>query len=572
MGLARLVIAVLAVLLAGVVPARSEGLPAAAEAARNPFLAAETYGADGFNSSRTGVFVHGVSPGTFKVDLLKAPRIRQGPVNLMTYASPSPRFLWAVSSRRVAYVELKLSDVVEVAALELGANPVVVPVGPTALDRLLQPFPDLPRLEETVRLEFGPDPQGWPSLSEGGVAVVSIDNVLYVNSGPGGTMLLAIRLVQGDPGPGLKVMSRLDLATVTGPSGKPVGEGGIVGLNMTYDGRVIAVGRRSVAVIERTLAGQPQVISLGNDETVSHGVAVDAKGGIYVASDRMMHKLVWNGFRLTASEADGAWAAPYDTGRRPPAGKTGTGAGSAPVLMGFGDDPDKLVVITDGADRMKLVAFWRDHIPNRFVQRPRARTLRVAGQIEVSCGVAPPPDFLQSGHSVVAHGYDAFVVNTVRPQGADQPLLDTMATGPILAPAAGAERFEWNAEYDQWRSVWTRGDVVTSGMAPALSARSATVLVHGYTKEDGWELTGMDWMTGRTVHRTLFGQHPLGNGGFGAIQFLGDDDLLFDSLGGPTRVQLKLATPKKKAAGSAAPAASLRSVEGGRPALPEVGR
>ena len=36
--------------------------------------------------------------------------------------------------------------------------------------------------------------------------------------------------------------------------------------------------------------------------------------------------------------------------------------GATPTLMGFGNDEDKLVVITDGAKRMKLVAFWRDAI------------------------------------------------------------------------------------------------------------------------------------------------------------------------------------------------------------------
>ena len=36
--------------------------------------------------------------------------------------------------------------------------------------------------------------------------------------------------------------------------------------------------------------------------------------------------------------------------------------GSTPTLMGFGDDEDKLVVITDGAKQMKIVAFWRDEI------------------------------------------------------------------------------------------------------------------------------------------------------------------------------------------------------------------
>lgn len=43
--------------------------------------------------------------------------------------------------------------------------------------------------------------------------------------------------------------------------------------------------------------------------------------------------------------------------------KLGYGTGATPTLMGFGNDEDKLVVITDGAKRMKLVAFWRDAIP-----------------------------------------------------------------------------------------------------------------------------------------------------------------------------------------------------------------
>ena len=535
MGPARLAVASVAVLLLVATPVRSGGLSGAPEPGRNPYLASALYAADGFDPARTGGFPFSVSPGTFQADLRKAQRIRQGPVNVMMFSSPSPGFMWAVSSRRVAYVELTLAEITETSGLDLGAA-----VAAGALDRLLQrPFPDLPRLEEAVRREFGPDPRAWPSPAEGHCAVVDSNNVLYVNSGPGGVTLLAVGLVRrGSPGAGLKVIGKLDLSKVIGPAGKAVGEAGIVGLNMTYDGRLIAVGRRNVAIIERSLAGRPQVISLGDDETVSHGVAVDAKGGIYVASDKMMHKLVWTGYRLTADEADGAWTAPYDTGRQPPAGKAGTGTGSAPVLMGFGSDPDKLVVITDGVDRMKLVAFWREGIPRFFRQRPWAHSLRVAGQIQVTCGLAPPPAFLQSGQSVVARGYGAFVVNSVRAQGVDQRLPDAMAAGPLLEPALGAERFEWDPEYDQWHSVWTRADVVVGAMAPALSVPSATVLVQGYTRKDGWELTGMDWSTGRTVHRTLFGQDPLGNGAFGAIQFVAKDDLLFDSLGGPARVQL----------------------------------
>ena len=45
-----------------------------------------------------------------------------------------------------------------------------------------------------------------------------------------------------------------------------------------------------------------------------------------------------------------------------PAPKLGDGTGSTPTLMGFGPDEDKLVVITDGARKMRLVAFWRDQV------------------------------------------------------------------------------------------------------------------------------------------------------------------------------------------------------------------
>jgi hypothetical protein len=55
----------------------------------------------------------------------------------------------------------------------------------------------------------------------------------------------------------------------------------------------------------------------------------------------------------------------------------------------------------------------------------------------------------------------------------------------------------------------------------------------------GWELTGMDWNTGETVHRTIFGQDNLGNGAYALIQFLENGDLLFNSIGGPVRVNLE---------------------------------
>lgn len=61
-------------------------------------------------------------------------------------------------------------------------------------------------------------------------------------------------------------------------------------------------------------------------------------------------------------------------------------------------------------------------------------------------------------------------------------------------------------------------------------------MVNGYTDENGWEITGMDWDTGETVHRTIFGDANFGNGAYAILQYLKNGDLLFNSFCGPIRV------------------------------------
>ena len=181
--------------------------------------------------------------------------------------------------------------------------------------------------------------------------------------------------------------------------------------------------------------------------------------------------------------------------------------------MGFGDDEDKLVVITDGSKRMKLVAFWRDEIPEDVVSVD-AGNPRIAGQQEISCGLPASTEWIQSEQSVVVSGYGAFVVNN------------------------GVERVQWDTEKNQWNSVWTRPDVSSISMIPSVSSISNMVFVNGYTTADGWEVSGLDWDTGATIHRVVFGQGNRGNGAYAIIQYLENGDLLFNSVGGPFRVKL----------------------------------
>ena len=120
-------------------------------------------------------------------------------------------------------------------------------------------------------------------------------------------------------------------------------------------------------------------------------------------------------------------------------------------MWGVGNDPDKLVVITDGAKQMNLVAFWRDNIP------PGSQ--RIAGQIPVTCGFSPLPEWIQSESSVVVYGYGAFVANQI-PETISSDLVgqNLMLQFTLLGPAYpgpyGVERLQWNTSTHQWSSVW----------------------------------------------------------------------------------------------------------------------
>jgi hypothetical protein len=64
-------------------------------------------------------------------------------------------------------------------------------------------------------------------------------------------------------------------------------------------------------------------------------------------------------------------------------------------------------------------------------------------------------------------------------------------------------------------------------MIPGKSIASNVVFVSGYyrTNNSGCEVTGLDWNTGQTVHRTILGTSIYGNGMYAPLEFLPDGDL-----------------------------------------------
>lgn len=513
-------------------------------AAQNPYASSARYGSHSYNPAQPTAFPSEVPNGTFHVELPKFPRIIGGPTTRQQLASTDPNYLWVTTTSGVVYADIATKRLRQVAAIAAPGTR-VVPL-PT-LDKLTaQPIGSVEHAKNVVK-ELGVDAR---RLDVNAHAVVDKDNVLFTSGGDG--FIYAYGLTDPKrPEAGIKLLRALDLRThlakvsTKGPTKSIQKDGArVTGLALSYDGYLVIGTSRSLAIAGRDFKGL-QTVDLAADEVVLGGLALDANGGIFVATNTALHKLVWTGKRLSRDAANGAWSSPYDRGREPPTPRTAGGSSGTPALMGFGSDPHKLVVITDGADRMKLVAFWRDEIPPDFKQQPATQSRRIAGQIEVSAGLSPKPEFIQSTEPVVVKDYGAFVVNHVRSRAQEGALVDALVTGPVLDPARGVERFEWEPSKRSWRSVWARPDVIATSMVPAVSTRSGLVLVHGYTKE-GWEISGLDWKTGTTVHRSMFGRDALGNGAYAFIQFLPNGDLLFNSIGGPIRVHYMavIARPK----------------------------
>lgn len=314
---------------------------------------------------------------------------------------------------------------------------------------------------------------------------------------------------------------------------------------IAHDGHLVVAAQNGLLVLNRALTTIEDSYPLPSDQILTNSICIDENGGVYVASNSrtpggkgLMQKLICKDGKISTSQADGAWQAYYDGGPQAPCIKLGHGTGSTPTLMGFGQDKDKLVVITDGSKRMKLVAFWRDEIPSD-AQQVAGYDKRIAGVHEVTCGLGTSTEWIQSEQSVVVGGYDAFVVNNINVtnQEINDKIIGVIAIGPIVKGPQGAECVRWNTKEKKWESKWTRSDVSSVSMIPAVSIKSEMVFVCGWNDASGWEVTGLDWKSGATRHRSILGKNNRANGAYAIIQYLANGDLLFNSVAGPIRVK-----------------------------------
>lgn len=517
-------------------PSKDDNKPPLSEATvptPNPYLASEHYSLTHFNSAQTDAFPYAVKGGTFQMNPDDCASTWSGPVNLMTLSSTDPDYMWGMCSDRVSYIHIADGAFERVAEIGL-PNGIQMNTEENLRKLVDTQYTSTDQLYADAVEILGKYPQ--MSMSNGNYVICDNENYAYTNAR---TVICRYKLKEaGNPKAGIVLDKQVDMAPyMDNPQT-------LVGMVMTYDGYLVVASGNGIAIIDRTMSMPPVVKLIPDDQVITNSAAVDEHNGIYIASNSrtpggkgIMHKFVWKNGKLSEDEADGAWTASYDGGPEAPAIKMGYGTGSTPTLMGFGDDEDKLVVITDGAKRMKLVAFWRDDIPEDAVPVD-AENPRIADQKEISCGLSASTEWIQSEQSVAVSGYGAFVVNNVIPNTVPDKIVAVLSIGPLVTPPFGVERLQWDTEKNQWYSVWTRSDVSSISMIPAISTASNMVFVNGYTEADGWEVTGLDWGTGATSHRVIFGQTSRGNGAYAIIQYMENGDLLFNSVGGPFRVKL----------------------------------
>jgi hypothetical protein len=337
----------------------------------------------------------------------------------------------------------------------------------------------------------------------------------------------------------------------------PEVEGDFVGVNLTFDGRLVLATDHGWVVCltrdfqevhvqqltdarERAAAHWQRMLESGRGAYgwVRKSLCIDEDNGIYIPSVDHLHKVVWTGERLSNDEADGGWSAQYRNGR-------GWGSGTTPSLMGFGPDEDHLVVIGDGDDVVNVTLFWRDDVPEEWEQLPGAPSRRIAGLGSANMG-RPDLTAIQTEQSITVSGYGAMTVNNQPasvpegiPEAAERLICFYLGHDGDYRPL-GMHKFEWNPANRRLEEAWVCHEVSSPNSVPFVSQGSGLVYTCG-TRDRRWTIEAVDWSTGRPSFHYVVGDSTFNTLGAG-VQLDDDGRLLFGTIFGKTRI-LRTAPP-----------------------------
>jgi len=307
-----------------------------------------------------------------------------------------------------------------------------------------------------------------------------------------------------------------------------------LGVDMTYDGHIAATTEGALLLIDRDLNLRAKLPF--TNEAVQSGICFD-ETGTYLATSRRVFKVVWTGSKLSFDEADGGWASEYNT--RPPEQRQGAARRifsryhPTPALMGFGSDPDKLLVMTDGDPAgANVVAFWRDDIPGDFQQKDGTKSRRIADQMRTDISNV----VIESSPSVL--GYGIAVLNAPYPNLLSD-IWDNVPGSDAEPPPRGVQKFVWNPDTKALEKSWLNREIDASdAMVPVVSAGSNMMYIS--SKSNGiYGYAGLDWTTGAVAaHWSMPDGNRKWNNFGGVIALLEDGDFLLGGLFGIKRTNM----------------------------------
>jgi hypothetical protein len=203
--------------------------------------------------------------------------------------------------------------------------------------------------------------------------------------------------------------------------------------------------------------------------------------------------------------------------------------------MGFGPDDDKLVILADAGDPVKIVAFWRDEIPPDFEQKPGAKSQRIADQlaltIKVPATIEWSPHVYGNGTMMIASAYP----NPVTQDDGKFAVFETVLTAGVTRQAPlGAEKWSWDPETRSLKSDWTVDYPLQSALHPVSSASNTVTLAQ--LRDGVYSLIHVDWDTGEEVGKVILGTSPIFNTGGGFIVPLSEDETYITGVFGPVRI------------------------------------
>ncbi len=343
----------------------------------------------------------------------------------------------------------------------------------------------------------------------GAYSLIDNNGVFFV---PHGRVLNAYRdSRQGDPQSAIELWRSYELPRTSNFDAEELSDI-IVGVSLTYDGRLVLLTEAGWVVSLSRELRDPVSLKLDTTHPISNSLAIDETGGIFVVQPDCVVKIHWDPKKLGQDRLAHLWSVPFQSSTERFPGRLGIGSGTTPSLVGCGEQ-DQFVAIGDGQQQMHLVLIWRGEVPDDWEGLPN-RDRRIAAEVPVKFGLDGSTQSTTE-QSLTVRGYEIVAVsNQYGSLPRESPRLLRRYFGsshmhtiyrsnyPAVAPH-GVEKFAWNPESRTLESVWANPSLSLPNGIPSMS--EATGLLYGIGQRDSdWTLEAISWQTGESVfHRRL---------------------------------------------------------------------